>query len=356
MKRLLSAAVAAAIGLAVAPVAAQQPLASVDRMKSGDTWQLVFGSASATGTYFAGMSALAAVLSEKMPNVRATATVSPGSAVEVFPQLMRAERAGGMHTSYDIDIGYRGVSTFKGRDIPIRNWFFAQEAVYNVFILKKRNITSIPQLKGSGLRFGGAVVPIDQNRPERWDNAFAFFHALMTAHGIDPFKDVTMLPYNTSQSIEQLGSANIDGLSASRALGSGAISELSTKQDLYVLQPDPATVKKVEAAFPVYAQPYAKDAYPKIEVPAPGLGFFHGVYAVLHRDLPDDLVYQMTKVLWDNIDVMRNAHPSFKVAKLETALKGTEVPPHPGALRFYVEKNVEGAKAWAEKLAKAKKS
>jgi len=355
MKRLLSAAAVAVIGFAAAPVGAQQ-LISIDRMKSGDTWQLVFGSASATGTYFAGMSALAAVLSEKMPNVRATATVSPGSAVEVFPQLMRAERAGGMHTSYDLDIGYRGVSTFQGRDIPVRNWFFAQEALYNVFILKRRNITSVSQLKGSGLRFGGAVVPIDKNRPERWDNAFAFFHALTTAHGIDPFKDVTMLPYNTSQAIEQLGNANIDGLSASRALGSGAISELSTKQDLYLLQPDPDVIKKVEAAFPVYAQPFPKDAYPRIEVPAPGVAFYHAVYAVLHRDLPDDLVYQMTKVLWDNIDVMRNAHPSFQVAQLETALKGTEVPPHPGALRFYVEKNVAGAKEWAEKLAKAKKS
>ena len=289
-------------------------------------------------------------------NSNATATVSPGSAVEVFPQLMRGERAGGMHTSYDLDIGYRGESTFKGRDIPVRNWFFAQEAVYNVFILKKHNITSVSQLKGTGLKFGGAVVPIDKNRPERWDNAFAFFNALVVGHGLDPFKDVSMLPYNTSQSIEQLGNGNIDGLSASRALGSGAVSELSTKQDLYVLQPDPAAIKKIEESFPVYAKPFPKDAYPRIEVPEPGVGFFHGVYAVLHRDLPDDIVYQMTKVVWDNIETLHNSHPAFKVALLETALKGTTVPPHPGALRYYIEKGVPGAKEWVAKMPAAKKN
>ena len=352
MKRILSGLVLSAfVTMGAVPVQAAD-LAPVSNMKKGDTWELVFGSASATGTYFPGMSALAAVISTKMPNVRATATVSPGSAVEVFPQLQRAERAGGMHTSYDLEIGYRSEANFKGREIPVRSWFFAQEAAYNVFVLKKLGITKVSQLKGSGLKFGGTVVPVTKDRPERWDQAFAFFNALLTAHGVDPFSDVKIVAYNTSQSIEQLGNANIDGMSASRALGSGAIVEMSTKQDLVLLQPDQEAIKKVEAAFPVYAQTYPRDAYAKIEVPDPQLGFFHGVYAVLHRDLPDDLVYDLTKVVWENIDTLRKAHPAYKIVKLENALKGMTVPPHPGALKYYLENGVKGAEEWAKKLAK----
>lgn len=351
MNPMLKTLTGAAMGLALisAPVAAQE-LASVDKMKNGDTWELVFGSASATGTYFAGMSAVTAMLSEKLPNVRATATVSPGSAIEVFPQLQRAERAGGMHVSYDLDLGYKGEGPFKGKDIPVRTWFFAQEAVYNVFFDASAGVKTVYDLKGAGLKMGGPVVPVSEDHPERWDNAFAFINALLRAHDVDPFEDVEVLPYNTSQSIEELGNGNIDGLSASRALGSGAITELSTRRQILLLQPDPAKVADVEATFPVYAQKYPKEAYPQIEIPEPQLGFFHGVYAVLHRELPDDLAYTLTKTLWENIDVLRNAHPAFKIAKLENALKGATVPPHPGALKYYLEHDVPGAEEWAEKL------
>ena len=72
---------------------------------------------------------------------------------------------------------------------------------------------------------------------------------------------------------------------------------------------------------------------------------------MLHRDLPDDLAYDLTKTVWENIDVLRQAHPAFKNVSLETALKGVTVPPHPGALKYYLEHNVPGAKEWAEKLA-----
>lgn len=351
MKRVARTIACASLGLALAGASAQaQDNAPVSKMKNGDTWELVFGSASATGTYFAGMSALTAMISEKMPNVRATATVSPGSAIEVFPQLQRAERAGGMHVSYDLDLGYKGEGPFTGKDIPVRTWFFAQEAVYNVFVDAGTGATTVYDLKGSGMRFGGPVIPISKDHPERWDNAFAFINALLVAHGVDPFEDIEVLPYNTSKSIEELGNGNIDGLSASRALGSGAITELSTRRTIRLLQPDPAKVAAVEAAFPVYAQKYPKDAYPLIETPDPDLAFFHGVYAVLHRELPDDLVYDLTRTVWENIDVLRNAHPAFKIVSLETALKGATVPPHPGALKYYLEHDVPGAKEWAEKM------
>jgi uncharacterized protein len=349
--RTLAAALLAGASLGLAQGAAAQEVASIDGMKSGDTWELVFGSASATGTYFAGMSALAAMISQEMPNVRATATVSPGSAVEVFPQLQRAERAGGMHVSYDLEIGYKGEATFEGRDIPVCTWFFAQEAPYNVFVLAKHGITTVEELDGSGLVFGGPVVPIDPDRPERWDQAFAFMHALLTAHGVDPFEDVEVEAYNTSESIEQLGNATIDGMVASRALGSGAISELMTRQEIVLLQPNPDKVDEVEATFPVYAKEYSREAYPGLQVPDPGLGFFHGVYATLHRDLPDDLVYDLTKTVWENIDVLRNAHPAYQVVKLEDALKGVTVPPHPGALKYYLEHDVPGAQEWADRPA-----
>lgn len=348
MRTLASFAVAAAVTLASAQASAQD----ASRWKSGDQWELVFGSATATGSYFAGMSAVATLLSQKLPNVRATATVSPNTTTEVYPQMVRGERIGGV-ASQDLKIAYEGEGPWEGRPIPVRGWGFVQEGFYNVFVLKSHGITKVSELDDSGLTIAASCVPAEQGNPARWDQPFTFFHTLLEAHGLDAFEDVNVVPYCTSQALEQLGNGNIDGLSHTRGLGDGAIMELMTKQELVLLQPDPEAIAKVTAEYPAYVKEVPADVYPQLTIPEPGLGFFHGVYFFLHEDLPEDLVYDMTKVLWENIDVLRNSHPAYRNASLETALQGMPIPPHPGALRYYLEQDVPGAEQFAQAQAEA---
>lgn len=330
----------ATIGLSLAvahPVSAQDG----SQWKTGEQWDLVFGSATATGSYFAGMSAVATVLSQELPNVRATATVSPNTTTEVYPQMLRGERVGGV-ASQDLLDAYLGQMAWEGRQIPVRGWAAVQEGFFNVFVLERHGITKISELKGSGLTIAAACVPPEAGNRARWDQPFTFFQALLDVHGLDAFEDVNVVPYCTSQAIEQLGNGNIDGLSHTRALGDGAMMELMTKQNLVLLQPDEEAIDKLAEVYPVYAKS-VPSAYPQLKIPEPGLGFFHGVFYFLHSELPDDLVYDMTKALWENADILRNSHPAYKDLSLETALQGMPIPPHPGALRYYVENDVPGA-------------
>lgn len=57
-------------------------------------------------------------------------------------------------------------------------------------------------------------------------------------------------------------------------------------------------------------------------------------------ELPADIVYRITKALFENTAVMAAAHGLGKQVKLENALKGMSIPLHPGAERFYREKGV----------------
>jgi uncharacterized protein len=54
----------------------------------------------------------------------------------------------------------------------------------------------------------------------------------------------------------------------------------------------------------------------------------------------DDLAYQMTKLIYDSLPELANAHAAGKEIKLETAAAGSPVPLHPGALRYYKEKGL----------------
>ena len=54
----------------------------------------------------------------------------------------------------------------------------------------------------------------------------------------------------------------------------------------------------------------------------------------------DDLAYQMTKLVYESLPELANAHAAGKEIKLETAATGSPVPLHPGAIRYYKEKGL----------------
>jgi hypothetical protein len=58
------------------------------------------------------------------------------------------------------------------------------------------------------------------------------------------------------------------------------------------------------------------------------------------EELPVDMVYRITKALFENTAVMAVAHGLGKQLKLETALSGMSIPLHPGAEKFYKEKGM----------------
>ncbi len=59
-------------------------------------------------------------------------------------------------------------------------------------------------------------------------------------------------------------------------------------------------------------------------------------------DQPADLVYEITKALWNKNTrkLLDKGHAKGKAIRLETALKGVLIPLHPGAEKFYKEKGM----------------
>jgi TRAP transporter TAXI family solute receptor len=78
-----------------------------------------------------------------------------------------------------------------------------------------------------------------------------------------------------------------------------------------------------------------KDMYPGIEKDFHTIARYYLIYA--HKDMPEELVYRITRVVWDNVNEIRTVGAFGKYIKLETAFKGMTVPMHPGAVRYYKE-------------------
>jgi hypothetical protein len=51
----------------------------------------------------------------------------------------------------------------------------------------------------------------------------------------------------------------------------------------------------------------------------------------------DEVVYAVTKELFENLDTLRKLHPALENLDKEAMLKGLPIPVHPGALKYYKE-------------------
>ena len=63
---------------------------------------------------------------------------------------------------------------------------------------------------------------------------------------------------------------------------------------------------------------------------------------IVRNDLPDDLVYELLKAMYDDAPRLAAAHAAMKAFKLEDGLKGITgvVELHPGAARFFKSKGM----------------
>jgi len=62
---------------------------------------------------------------------------------------------------------------------------------------------------------------------------------------------------------------------------------------------------------------------------------------VVREDVSEEIVYQFTKLLWNNLATLQEIHSATREMTIESALKGIAVPLHPGALRYYRELGID---------------
>ncbi|MCG8479868.1 MAG: TAXI family TRAP transporter solute-binding subunit [Spirochaetales bacterium] len=58
---------------------------------------------------------------------------------------------------------------------------------------------------------------------------------------------------------------------------------------------------------------------------------------VTSADVPEDVVYAITKEVFDNLEDFKSLHPAYAVLTAENMLEGMSAPLHPGAVRYYEE-------------------
>jgi TRAP transporter TAXI family solute receptor len=122
----------------------------------------------------------------------------------------------------------------------------------------------------------------------------------------------------------------------SAGLGVASLKDLSTSTQITVVSVPKETVEKIGPPFISAVIP--ANTYTGQDKDVPTAAVVN--YLVTNSTVSDDLAYQMTKLIYESLPELANAHVAGKEIKLETAATGSPVPLHPGAIRYYKEKGL----------------
>jgi TRAP transporter TAXI family solute receptor len=160
---------------------------------------------------------------------------------------------------------------------------------------------------------------------------------ILAAYGLTE-DDITAEYLKPDQSGDRMRDGAMDAFFFVGGFPAGAIAELASQHDITLVPINGAEAEKTIADYPFFA----KDLVPA--------GTYNGVDTdietisvmalwVTSSDLPEDLIYEITKAMWnDNTRKFLDAgHAKGKTITRETALDGVGIPLHAGAEKFYKE-------------------
>lgn len=191
---------------------------------------------------------------------------------------------------------------------------------------QESGIKTLEDLKGKSISVGAPKSGTELNA-----------RAILKAAGLS-YKDmgkVEYLPF--AESVELIKNRQLDATLQSAGLGMAAIRDLASTMPLnYVEIPEDVVAKINNPAYLSANIPAGTYDGQANDVPTVAIVNI----LVTHEGVSDDVAYQMTKLLFENLDQLGNAHSAAKDIKLENAAKDLPIPLHPGAERFYKEAGV----------------
>ena len=184
-------------------------------------------------------------------------------------------------------------------------------------------VRTLADLKGSRISVGAPGSGTELNA-----------RAIMKAAGLS-YADFSKVEYlSFSESVELIKNRQLDITLQSAGLGVASLRDLAASVPIVVV-PIPADVVR-NVGRPVYQPAMIPAGTYDGQIEAVETASIRNVL-VTHDSVPDDVVYRMTKAMFEHLDELAAAHIAATAISLEGAVSNLAVPLHPGAAAYYRE-------------------
>ncbi|WP_342447291.1 TAXI family TRAP transporter solute-binding subunit [Fretibacterium sp. OH1220_COT-178] len=278
------------------------------------------------GTYYPLGGGLAQVMNKHVPNVEVTAETGNASAANI-------NLIAGHEVSMALvqnDVSYMAIRGEKPFNKPVEN-------LRMIASLYPEHVQCIT-VKGSGIR---TLMEIKGKRVSvgaPGSGVAGSLNSIFSAAGIK-YSDMNTDFLDFANTAERLQDGQLDAGFLLAGYPTAAVMALAAQKDIDLVAFDEELLDNLVKQFPYFT----KDVVPAgtykgvdHDTPTPA------VMAILVCDatMPDDLVYNIVKAVFENLDELKPVHDKAKLISLETALKGASISVHPGAAKYYKEKGM----------------
>jgi TRAP transporter TAXI family solute receptor len=230
--------------------------------------------------------------------------------------------------------GFNGKGKFSKPQSDVRHFATLYPAMFQVAVRSDSDIQNFADMKDKNISPGKA----------KWTGT-AFAESILKHYGIS-FDDIkanggTVHHVSYTESVALMKDGHIDVFMAATSMPQASFIELEQSPGIRFIGLPEADLQAIIDANPGYI-PGVMPAgvYEGVKEDIKTLGIVTNM--VVHKDLPDDLVYNMCKVFWANHATFAEVKGIWNEVKLENALAGAAIPLHPGAERCYKELGVLG--------------
>lgn len=308
--------------------AMQTPIFAVDERP----FYLKIATSTMGGTWFPTAAAIAEVINTNVPNIIATATLGAADSnilnIENGTIMMAFTTSNAMAAAVN--------ATRKPFEKPVtkvRALASIYETPIQIVAPVDTNITHVRDVVGKRVNAfikGGSLE--------------VAFKRILEEHGIT-YEDIKA----AGGSVTHVGYNEEIGMTKDRLLDvsiymtpapSSQIMDIETARPITLLKMDDVVLDKIVEELPFYTKRIVKaGTYKGLKEDVATVSVVHMI--IVSESLPEDLVYNITKAIFENTDIIGAIHPVVKKElNIKNATKGLTVTLHPGAEKYYKEKGV----------------
>lgn len=298
---------------------------------AGPAVRLSIATGGVGGVYFPMGGGLAALISRHLPGVTATAEVTPASVDNM--RLIQAKRADLAFTLADTAYdAFKGEEAFRGSPIPIRTLTPLYNNFNHLVTIDGTGIATTADLRGKRVSVGapGSGTEITALR-------------ILEAAGIHHERDIRKERLGVAPSVDALKDRKIDAFFWSGGLPTASVLDLAVSPGVRI------RLVAMDALVPALQRKYGnlyfrsviqKEWYPGMPADAPTIGVAN--LLVVHQDFDAELAYQITKLVFERRADLAQVHKEAANITTIGAAGRSPVPFHPGAIRYFRERGIEG--------------
>ncbi|WP_193177220.1 TAXI family TRAP transporter solute-binding subunit [Oricola nitratireducens] len=260
-------------------------------------------------------------------NIKCTAP-STGGSIDNINAIKNGDRQMGVAQSDWQYHAYNGTSKFEGDKFDkLRAVFSVHAEPFTVVARADSGVKNFDDLKGKRVNIGN---PGSGQR--------ATMDVVLKAKGwtTDDFALASEL--KAAEQAGALGDNKIDAMIYTVGHPAGAIQEATTTTDAVLVNVDGPAIEGLVNDNPYYAWATIPGGMYKGN---PDDIKTFGVKAtfVSSEDVPEEVIYQVVKAVFDNFDRFKKLHPAFENLTEEQMIKdGLSAPLHAGAVKYYKER------------------